>query len=243
MKKWIAALLAMMLLGTALAETWEWIEEPRPVPPENELRLSGIVIGLDPGHQAHGNREKEAIAPGSSEQKAKVSSGTSGVKTRVDEYVVVLDIGLQLREALEAMGATVHMTRETHDVDISNQERARMMNEKGCDLVLRLHCNGSDNKNANGISLYVSKSNSIAAESRRAAEALLPAMVAATGAKDNGVHQNDTYTGLNWSEVPSILVEMGYMSNPEEDVKLNTPEYQALLIQGMVKGICDYLGR
>ena len=246
MKKWIAALLMLMLCGAALAESWEWVEEPTPVGGADavgELRLSGVIIGLDPGHQAHGNSEKEAVAPGSKEKKAKVSSGTSGVKTRVDEYVVVLDIGLQLRDALEALGATVYMTRETHDVNISNQERAKMMNEKGCDLVLRLHCDGADSAKPNGIALYVSKSNDIAAESRRAAELLLPRMLEATGANDRGIHQNDTYTGLNWSEVPCILVEMGYMSNPEEDVKLNDPAYQARLVEGMVNGICDFVGR
>ena len=242
MKKTLTALLAMalaLILGAgALAEPWSWVEAPVPV---DTLRLSGAVIGIDPGHQAHGNNEKEAVAPGSSEKKAKVSSGTSGVSTRVDEYVVVLDIGLQLRDALEALGATVYMTRETHDVNISNQERARMMNEKGCNLVLRLHCDGADSAGPNGIGLYVSKSNAIAADSRRAAELLLPRMTEATGARDNGIHQNDTYTGLNWSEVPCILVEMGFMSNPEEDVKLNSPDYQAKLVAGMVAGICDFI--
>ena len=77
----------------------------------------------------------------------------------------------------------------------------------------------------------------------RAAEALLPAMVEATGAESDGIFRRDTYTGLNWSEVPSILVEMGFMTNEEEDYKLNDPAYQQLLVQGMVEGICAYMGR
>ena len=108
-------------------------------------RLEGLIIGIDPGHQEKGNSEKEAIAPGSKEKKAKVSSGTQGVSTRVPEYIVNLDVSLMLRDALEAEGAQVIMTRETNDVDISNQERAIMMNEVGADLVLRIHCNGSVN--------------------------------------------------------------------------------------------------
>ena len=84
--------------------TLEPVETPEP------LRLTGVRIGIDPGHQAHGNSQKEAIAPGSSEMKAKVSSGTEGVKTHVAEYVVNLDVGLMLRDALEELGAEVYMT-------------------------------------------------------------------------------------------------------------------------------------
>ena len=244
MKRILCAVLALLMLGAAaLAEGgWTWVEEPLPAP-SDMLRLEGISIGIDPGHQAHQNTEKEAVAPGSSETKIKVASGTAGVKTGVAEYVVDLDISLQLRDALEALGCTVYMTREINDVDISNQERAIMMNELGADLVLRLHCNGSTNRSANGIGLYVNATGDIAEASYAAAEALLPAMTAATGARADGIFKRDTYTGLNWSTVPCILVEMGYMSNPEEDVKLNDPEYQQLLVKGMVEGICAYFGR
>lgn len=255
MKKMIALLLALLLLasGAALATEaapgmepapgWEWVEEPTPAHIDAGLRLSGVKIGIDPGHQAHGNNERETVAPGSSETKAKVSSGTSGAATGIAEYVTVLEISLKLREELEALGATVYMTRETHDVNISNQERAKMMNDLGVDLVLRIHCDGAENRSKNGVGVYCSKSNSIADESRRAAEALLPAICAATGAKANGVVQNDTYTGQNWSTVPCVMVECGFMSNPEEDVKLNDPEYQRLLARGMAEGICDFVGR
>ena len=206
-------------------------------------RLAGIVIGIDPGHQAHGNSQKEAVAPGSREKKAKVSSGTDGVVTDIPEYITVLEIAFQLRDALLAEGAEVYMTREEHDVDISNQERAKMMNDLGCDLVLRIHCDGADSSRANGIGLYVNESFPISEASYAAAEAILPRMCEATGAKERGIFESDSYTGLNWSEVPCILVECGFMSNPREDELLNTPEYQRLLARGMVEGICDYFGR
>ena len=213
---------------------------PEPLPPE-PLPLEGVKIGIDPGHQSKANRGQEPIAPGSKATKDKVSSGTAGKKTRVDEYVVNLDVSFMLRDALEELGAEVYMTREAHDVNISNIERAVMMNELGVDLVLRIHCNGSNNSATTGIGLYIRKTGEGADECLRAAEALLPAMVAATGAKATGIHKSDTYTGLNWSTVPSILVEMGFMSNPEEDVLLNDPEYQQKLVQGMVEGIADYM--
>lgn len=234
----LAAVLTLLFCG-ALAEAWEWVEMPLPV---DTLRLSGVKIGIDPGHQQRQNSEKEAVAPGSNEMKAKVSSGTAGVKTGVAEYQVNLDVSLQLRDALEALGCTVYMTREVNDVDISNQERALMMNEYGVDLVLRIHCNGAENSRANGIGLYVNKTGAIAEDSRAAAEAILPAMVSTTGARADGIFERDTYTGMNWSTVPCILVEMGFMSNPEEDVKLNDPDYQCKLVEGMVEGVCAWLG-
>lgn len=207
---------------------------------EEKGPLDGVIVGIDPGHQAHGNSEKEPVSPGSTETKAKVSSGTQGVKTRIPEYEVNLQVGLLLRDALEAQGATVYMTRESNDVDISNVERATMMNELGANIVLRLHCNGSTNQSVSGIGLYVKSSGDGAEESYAICEPLIKAMGEATGARTEDIHVRDIYSGLNWSTVPSILVEMGYMSNAEEDERLCSDEYQCLLVEGMVQGLIDY---
>lgn len=218
--------------------------EPTATPaPTQTPRLYGLRIGIDPGHQEHANSEKEPVAPGSSEKKAKVASGTSGVSTGVPEYVTNLEISLKLREALEAQGCTVYMTRETNDVNISNLERAEMMNELGVDLVLRLHCDGATDRSANGIGMFVRATGEKQEESEAAAKVLLEAMSEATGAKARGVFLRDTYTMNNWSIVPCILVEMGFMSNPGEDEKLNDPAYQDLLVEGMVEGVASYFGR
>lgn len=207
---------------------------------ESRGLLDGVKVGIDPGHQAHSNSAQEPVSPGSKETKAKVSSGTQGVKTRVPEYEVNLQVALLLRDALEAQGATVYMTRDTNDIDISNVERAEMMNELGVDVVLRLHCNGSTNQSTSGIGLYVKSSGEGAEESYAISEVLIAAMGEATGANTESVHVRDTYSGLNWSTVPSILVEMGYMSNPDEDEKLCSPEYQSDLVHGMIDGLITY---
>ena len=241
----LAAFFLLILSIIATGATGDDTAMPELVPEATIAagRLSGLIIGIDPGHQEHANSDQEPIAPGSKQTKAKVSSGTQGVSTRVPEYQVNLDVSLKLRDAFEAEGATVVMTREVNDVDISNVERATMMNQAGADLVLRIHCNGAEDSSAHGIGLYVRATGACAGESDAAAETILPAMADATGAKANGVYRNDTYTGLNWSEVPSILVEMGYMSNADEDEKLCDPDYQALLIRGMVEGVCAYFGK
>lgn len=203
--------------------------------------LKGYKIGIDPGHQLKGNNDLEISMPGTYERKAKVASGTRGTTTNIAEYVTVLEISLKLRDLLEALGAEVLMTRETHDVDISNQERAIMMNEWGADLVLRMHCNGSTDPYVQGMGMYVRLTGDCYKESYALAEKLLKHMVQETGAKKDGIFQRNTYTGLNWSTVPSVLVEMGYMTNPDEDVKLNSAEYQEKLVIGAVNGIMDYL--
>ncbi len=216
---------------------------PEPTPTPKPLPLEGLKIGIDPGHQLRGNSSKEPVSPGSKEKKAKVASGTSGRFTGTPEHVVNLEISLGLRDALTALGAEVKMTREIADIDISNVERAKMMNEWGADLVLRLHCNGVSNAKANGIGLYVKKSGEGAEKSLADAKIIIKHMVASTGANEDGVFRRDIYSGLNWSEVPSILVEMGYMTNEREDKLLNDPEYQMKLIDGMVKGVAECFGR
>ena len=146
------------------------------VPAETEPAgiLHGIKIGLDPGHQEHGNAEQEPIAPGSTQTKSKVLGGAVGSSTGIPEYVTVLEIAELLKADLEAEGAEVYMTRETHDVDISNIERAEIMNEAGVDLMLRIHCDGASDSSVQGVALYVSESNAIAEQSRSYAEIMLP---------------------------------------------------------------------
>lgn len=203
--------------------------------------LAGLKIGIDPGHQTHANTEREAIAPDSKETKAKVASGTTGVNTRTPEYAVNLQVSLILRDILTAMGAEVKMTREENDVDISNIERAVMMNEWGADMVLRIHCNGSVNRSVKGAGMYVRKTGARAEESAQLARCLLTAVGEDAGAQTQGVYKRDTYTGLNWSEVPCVLVELGYLSNAEEDVLLNDAAYQEKLALALVRGMIDYV--
>lgn len=212
-----------------------------------EKPLSGVKIGLDPGHQSKANSEKEPVSPDSSEMKKKVSSGTQGRFTRVPEYKVVLSVGLKLKEKLETLGATVVMTRETHDVNISNAERARMMNDNGVNCWLRIHANGNDNPDVYGMFMLVPKEGcldtsdaAVQEASVKLAKALLKAAVSATGAKDWGLQPRGDQTGFNWSKVPVCNIEMGYMTNEKEDYLLVSDEYQEKIAQGLAQGFVDY---
>lgn len=58
---------------------------------------------------------------------------------------------------------------------------------------------------------------------RLLADSVLDSLVAATGAQKERVWETDTMSGINWCQIPVTIVEMGYMSNPEEDQRLNEP--------------------
>lgn len=210
---------------------------------ESDKPLNGIVIGLDPGHQAHSNKEKEPQSPGSDVMKKKVSSGTRGVKSRVEEHAVNLAVGLLLRGMLEDAGATVYITRTTADVDISNVERAKFFNEHNVDLGVRLHCNGTEDGSVRGAFMLVpaSKSYPYYEENIRAAKCILEAYGEATGLKTKkGITYRSDQTGFNWCERPIVNIEMGHMSNPDEDMLLTDAEFQKKMAKGIYNGIINY---
>jgi len=205
------------------------------------------VVVIDPGHQGRANYETEPIGPGSSTRKAKVASGTSGVVTGIPESQLVLTIGLKLRDALTTKGIRVVMTRTTQDVNLSNIERAQIANEAKADLFIRIHADGSDNSATRGIHLLYPASiegwtDDIAEQSYRAAVLAQKALVAATGAVDRGVQARSDITGFNWSDVPVILPEVGFMTNPEEDRLLATEDYQNKIVAGLTNAILTFLG-
>jgi N-acetylmuramoyl-L-alanine amidase len=210
-------------------------------------RSAGLVVVIDPGHQARGDSSTEPVGPGSGEKKAKVSSGTAGVATGTPESELVLAVALKLRDALLAHGIEVVMTRTTQDVNISNVERAQIANEARADLFVRIHADGSESSSTTGIHvLYPSSikgwTDDIAATSKKAAGLAQQELVAATGAKDLGLDARGDMTGFNWSDVPVILPEIGFMTNAAEDKLLATAAYQDKIVAGLTRAILSFLG-
>ena len=177
-----------------------------------------------------------------------MSSGTTGVATGLPEYQLNLKVALLLEEILIERGYDVLQVRTTHEVNISNSERAAVANEAGADAFIRIHANGSENASVNGVmTLCQTPSNpyngQVYGESRRLSDCVLDAFVEKTGAKKQRVWETDTMSGINWAMVPTTIVEMGYMSNAEEDQKMADEGYQRLMAEGMADGIDRYFGR
>ena len=216
------------------------------IPGQHRNPNSAVVV-IDPGHQGSGDSTKEPNGPGSTEMKARVTSGTAGVSTGVAEYVLNLDISLKLKTELENRGYTVYMTRSTHNVNISNMERAQYASSVGADIAVRIHANGSSNASVNGAeTLAPSTSNPYVAHLANASQSLSRCVVneycSATGFKNRGVIASDTMTGINWSEVPVTILELGFMSNAAEDQAMQDATMQNNMVQGIANGIDAYFG-
>lgn len=214
-----------------------------------EVTAKGL-IAIDPGHQGNwiDMSEPEAMAPGSSETKAKATTGTTGRFTGIPEYQLNLDISLMLAEELRSRGYEVILAREDNDTAISNAERAVKANESGADFAIRIHANGSDNSSANGALTMVGSPNNpyighLFEKSNELATDVLNSYVAETGLANAGMQQVDNMTGLNWSTIPSMILEMGFMTNESDDRNMADPAFREKMVEGIANGIDVYYSK
>ena len=203
------------------------------------------VIVLDPGHTAKISNETEPLGPGATEQKAKDAIGTHGTSSGLMEYELTLTVAEQLEKELEVRGYTVRMTRTDSDQMLSCRERAEIANEANADVFLRIHADGSEDSTVNGaMTICITPENPYIPEeyekSRLLSEDVLDAFVSATGCRKRKVWETDSMSGNNWSKVPTTLLEMGFMTNPQEDQRMASADYQQKMIQGMADGIDRY---
>jgi N-acetylmuramoyl-L-alanine amidase len=207
------------------------------------------LVVVDPGHDLRANTATEPIGPGSSERKIKDGGGTSGVVSGLREAELNLRVGLRLRVLLERAGVPVVMTRTTTArSSMGNVARARIANRAGAALFLRIHADGSSDPSARGThtlhpALRRGWTDDVYADSKRAARIVQRELRAALGLPDRGLQERSDFTGFNWADVPVILVEMGFMTNPTEDRLLATAAYQRRAALGLCRGTLRYLGR
>ena len=138
------------------------------------------------------------------------------------------------------------MIRESHDVNMSNRERAEIANQSGGDIFLRIHANGSEDPSVTGVMTLCPTPQSpypiggLYDQCRLLSDCVLNEFVNATGAKKLYVWETDTMSGINWCQIPVTIVEMGFMSSPQEDTLLNDPAYQTKMVTGMANGVDAY---
>lgn len=148
------------------------------------------------------------------------------------EKNVTFDIASKLKTMLEGQGCQVVMIRED-DTRIAKEDRALKANESGADLLVSIHGGYSDDTGASGAISYYKKGN---AQSQYLAETVQKALVKESGAMDGGTLEG-SFSIIADTQMPAILIEVGFLSNTEEAAKLFDDSYQNDLAKGIAKGI------
>ena len=189
--------------------------------------IGGKIIVLDPGH---GGSDPGAIGP-----------------TGLQEKQVTLPIAEYLKSILEAKGAKVILTRTT-DVDVYGphasgvdelQARVNVANGNQADAFISIHINSFSNPNVGGIATYYFDGSD---QSKKLASSVQEQIAEHSGFNgDRGIQPGNLYV-LRHSLMPSILVELGFISNPKEEGHLKESETQKDFANELAKGLELYFG-
>lgn len=187
------------------------------------FRTSNIIV-IDPGHGGHD--------PG--------TVGTNGSY----EKDINLGISKKLYKKLRSMGYKVVLTRKK-DEYVDNADRARLANKKRARIFISIHCNSlEDDSNTSGVQvLYFPnrKSNVNDPDNEILAQMILEQILKSTGADNKGIVEREDLIVLNQTKMPAIIVECGFLSNVNEANLLTTDEYQNKIVDGIVKGLRNYI--
>ena len=169
--------------------------------------------------------------------------GKIGVN-QAKEKEVNLNISKKIKKRLEKKGCQVVMTREKDvmlgDPEAGNKKihdmkaRVELINKTMPQAAVSIHQNSYQDEQIHGAQVfYYSHSK----DGKRMAEVMQKALLAVDEENTRQAKANDTYYLLKRTEVPTIIVECGFLSNPEEAAKLIDPEYQKKLADAIVEGI------
>ena len=215
-------------------------------PTEKKGILSGFKVLLDAGHGCSGNyvEPKYKGASDSEVTYENSSTGTTGVVTKKREGDLTLEIALKLQKKLQNLGADVLMIRTKKTTPMSLVQRAEYGNKHKVDLAFRIHADGLDDQSVNGAStLYPSAehiNNKIAEKSKNIASIIQREYIKSTGLADRGTVERNDLVGFNFTTVPCILLELGFMTNPEEDRKMSDKKFQEKMVDGITNGMIAY---
>lgn len=214
---------------------------PSPVPiPDEHPDLRGLVIVIDPGHQAEADTELEEVFSGSSAEKERATRGAVGVTSKVKEYELTLEYALIMKEYFEGCGAQVILTRNSNDVNISNIERAQVATDSKADYFIRLHADSAPDEEISGVKVYVPSSGKYSSSAAADGKKLADAVADSIGSTSLGCVQSNMYTGLNHADsIKSYQLVVGYLSNSADDALLGdaeTPYNTAVAVAEFIGG-------
>jgi len=202
------------------------------------------LVCIDPGHGTPPaiGRQAEPIGPGSGVLKIKDGGGAAG------EAVVNLAIAKKTRTLLLRRGYRVAMTRTGSVFSYGNGgniARAQFCNRRHAALMLRIHADGAVDRSLHGFATlypawHKSWTDDIYKRSLKAARLVQAAALRATGAANHGLVERTDLTGFNWANVPAILVECGFMSNPTERRLLQSSAYEWKVARGLTAGTAAF---
>lgn len=195
-----------------------------------EADINGKLVAIDPGHLGR-------------TYNGYINVGAVSVNG-ITEYEFALEIGLLLKQELISRGYEVLMIRETNDrknYKLDAGQRAMMANEAGCDILVALHWDSNDDPTHHGYhTIYKGNRKT---ESYRLALAISDAYGIAVEGNISKLRRPMKRTDLwelNWAEIPTTFVEMGYASNESDALWLTNPENHPIIVEGLANGIDDY---
>lgn len=212
---------------------------------EGEKKELVKKVVIDPGKQAGVNVTPEAIGPGSEQQKQGAAAGMIGQTTGVREHELNLDYAMRLKDELESRGYDVVLTRDSNDSDISNMNRAIAANESGATVFIRLQMNYSVNSELTGVLALTMTSDSpynsnLYSESNCLARRLLQGITEKIEIVNQGIMETNDMTTINWSKIPVVVLNLGFLSNSTEENMLIEDTYKENMVSGIADGIDLY---
>jgi N-acetylmuramoyl-L-alanine amidase len=210
-------------------------------------RAAAALICLDPGHGTPPavGMQREPIGPGSKVLKIKDGGGTDG------EAPVALAVALRTRALLLGRGYRVAMTRTGPTFRRGtggNIARAQFCNARHAALMIRIHADGSPDRSLHGTltlvpAYHIGWTDDIYRRSLRAGNLVEKGVVLAAGSRDLGILQRADLTGFNWSNVPAVLVETGFMTNARERRLLQSSAYEWKIARGLAAATIAFVGK
>ncbi len=218
-------------------------EEEKTASDTDAQKLEKKVV-IDAGNQTNPNVSEEPIGPGSEESKQGVTTGNTGATLGTKEYELNLVYAQALKSELEKRGYEVTLTRDSNDVDITNKQRADIANSSGATTFIRIQMNYSANSELSGVMAVTMTDDSpynaaLYDESYKLATRILQGATEKTGAINHGIYETEELTAVNWSNIPVVVIKLGYLSSSQDEENLLDENYRKDMIEGIADGI-DY---